>query len=234
MYALLLAAGDGRRLQQVLKGNPKPLLKVGGKSLLEHQLRNLQILGVNSLIVVTKPSFKNQIKRVVTSYPLRCKIIVKNTKNGFESLLLSSKELKGKKFVLLTIDSIYKPGDLKKFRIKLSNNQKAESFLVGVTSLNQDTKPTFVLLDDNEKIVNIGRTYNTSSLITAGIYICPSDFFTYVEQAKKTGINSLSEYLDFYVTHSKHGNLYLFAKTVDVDTPKDINLAEDLLRSRKN
>ena len=43
MKAFLLAAGKGKRLLPYTKDNPKPLIKVGGISLIERNLQNLHL-----------------------------------------------------------------------------------------------------------------------------------------------------------------------------------------------
>lgn len=50
---MLLAAGKGSRIKSLCKGSPKVLLEVGGKSLLEHNLRLLKKHGVKKVMVNT-------------------------------------------------------------------------------------------------------------------------------------------------------------------------------------
>lgn len=52
MHAVLLAAGLGRRLNEITGGGPKCLLPFGEASLLERHLRALRAAGVDSLTVV--------------------------------------------------------------------------------------------------------------------------------------------------------------------------------------
>lgn len=51
--AILLAAGSARRLKELTKTQPKCLLEVGGKSLIEHQIDALRHAGVEEIVVVT-------------------------------------------------------------------------------------------------------------------------------------------------------------------------------------
>jgi UDP-N-acetylglucosamine diphosphorylase/glucosamine-1-phosphate N-acetyltransferase len=53
MKAVLLAAGEGVRLQPITATRPKHLIKVGGKPILEHCLDALKTCGVTETIVVT-------------------------------------------------------------------------------------------------------------------------------------------------------------------------------------
>jgi choline kinase len=53
MRAVILAAGESRRLLELTRDIPKCLLEVGGKSLLEHQVEALREAGVDGITVVT-------------------------------------------------------------------------------------------------------------------------------------------------------------------------------------
>ena len=51
MRAMILAAGLGQRMQPLTANCPKPLLKAGGKSLIEHQLERLAAAGVTAVVI---------------------------------------------------------------------------------------------------------------------------------------------------------------------------------------
>ena len=51
MQAMILAAGLGLRMQPLTNNLPKPLLKVGKYTLIEHQLIKLRAAGVNKVVI---------------------------------------------------------------------------------------------------------------------------------------------------------------------------------------
>ena len=51
MKAMILAAGEGKRLQPLTLKTPKPLLKVGLSSLIEDQINRLSKLGINEFVI---------------------------------------------------------------------------------------------------------------------------------------------------------------------------------------
>jgi bifunctional UDP-N-acetylglucosamine pyrophosphorylase/glucosamine-1-phosphate N-acetyltransferase len=53
MKAVLLAAGEGARLQPITATRPKHLIQVGGKPILEHCLKALKTCGITEAIIVT-------------------------------------------------------------------------------------------------------------------------------------------------------------------------------------
>ncbi|MXZ81695.1 MAG: NTP transferase domain-containing protein, partial [Gammaproteobacteria bacterium] len=51
MDAMILAAGLGERMRPLTDTTPKPLLRVGGLSLVEHHLSMLADIGLNKVII---------------------------------------------------------------------------------------------------------------------------------------------------------------------------------------
>ena len=66
MKAVILAAGEGTRLKPITINRPKPLIKINGKTILEHSISTLKNSGINEIIIITnykekdiKEYFKN-------------------------------------------------------------------------------------------------------------------------------------------------------------------------------
>lgn len=51
MKAMILAAGQGKRMRPLTETTPKPLLKVAGKSLIEYQIQALVKAGITELVI---------------------------------------------------------------------------------------------------------------------------------------------------------------------------------------
>ena len=90
--AIILAAGKGRRLKKILRGNPKPLLKIYNKTLIENLIEKLKNLNIKKIILVTGYR-SNKIKKIVKKnakciyYPNYAKT------NNLHTLLHVKKEL---------------------------------------------------------------------------------------------------------------------------------------------
>jgi MurNAc alpha-1-phosphate uridylyltransferase len=53
MKAMILAAGRGERMRPLTDHTPKPLLKVGGKALIEYHLEALSSIGISEVVINT-------------------------------------------------------------------------------------------------------------------------------------------------------------------------------------
>lgn len=51
MKAMILAAGRGERMRPLTDITPKPLLKVGGKALIEYHLENIRLAGIYDVVI---------------------------------------------------------------------------------------------------------------------------------------------------------------------------------------
>ena len=110
--AIILAAGRGSRLQNVLKGKPKPLLKIEKESIINLLIGKLEKLKIKKIIVVT--GFKSKIikKRIRK----KIKFIYYpnfNKTNNLHTLLHVKDELK-EPFLCLFSDVIFEIKILKK------------------------------------------------------------------------------------------------------------------------
>ena len=68
--AIIFAAGKGTRLQKILNGEPKPLLKINRKSLIEILVDNLKSLKIKNIVILTgfnSKRIKDKIKKNVQS-----------------------------------------------------------------------------------------------------------------------------------------------------------------------
>jgi choline kinase len=107
MRAVILAAGESRRLLQLTRDIPKCLLEVGGKSILEHQVESLRAAGVEEISVVTGHA-EEPLRRVggpSLDYILNADYA---TTNSIYSLWLAREAAAGG-FVLMNGDVLFDP-----------------------------------------------------------------------------------------------------------------------------
>ena len=109
MKAMILAAGLGSRMQPITKKIPKPLIDVGGISLIERSMNQLIAFGVNEF-VINVSYLGDQIKEALQSMDSISKIIFIDEPfpYGTGGALVNAREFLGSDpFILLTADIIF-------------------------------------------------------------------------------------------------------------------------------
>ena len=79
-HAMILAAGLGTRMKPLTLETPKPLLKVGGKNLLERSINLLENHGVEQ-IIINVHYLADKIERFILNFKSKVKISISNEKD---------------------------------------------------------------------------------------------------------------------------------------------------------
>lgn len=229
MKAALIAAGRGERLRAAAP-LPKPLIPVDGKPLLEHVLGAAAAAGVEEVACLF-----NEEDDAVADYcrahppPLRLRVARRSTPSSMESLFTLAPLLGDDRFLLLTVDAIFAPGVLRDFLAAAERHTTADAVLA-VTSFVDDEKPLRVEIADGGRITAIGAAAAQSGVITAGVYVLHPRVFATVDAARAARLGALREWLALLL--SRHYDLRAapIGKSVDVDRPGDIAVAESFIR----
>lgn len=138
MQAMILAAGLGTRMRPLTDHTPKPMLKVAGKPLLEHQLNRLFNAGITRIVINTS-YLAEQIEDFILSHTWPAEIILSHepepleTAGGLQQALRQDK-LSADEPILLVNGDVwcdYNLGQLiKDNRLNLTQNQLAHLVLV--------------------------------------------------------------------------------------------------------
>lgn len=112
MQAVILAGGYGNRMGELTKDTPKPLLKVSGKTLLEHKLDILPS-EIDEVIIVVGYLGQKIIDHIGESYNgIKISYVTQEERKGTGHALWLVKDLLKDKFMVLMGDDIYDKKDL--------------------------------------------------------------------------------------------------------------------------
>lgn len=135
MKAIILSAGQGRRLMPLTESTPKCCLLLEGKSLLQHQVESLAANGIEEVVVVTGFGHQ-QVEEVVSNIT---HIPVRTLYNPFYALSdnlgttwVARSEMQGP-FLLINGDTLFEPAVLagllaneKSYPITLATDHKGQ------------------------------------------------------------------------------------------------------------
>jgi glucose-1-phosphate thymidylyltransferase len=185
MKALILAAGYATRLYPITKEYPKPLLRVGGKPIIEYILATLEAVeGIDEVFVVTNSKFFGQFRKWKKGFDSKRRItlvddLTKNNSDRLGAIGDMNFVIKQKKINddLLVVggDNLF-DGDLRNFLAAAKAYSKDP--LIGVFDINNKAgarKYGVVQLNREKKIVSFQEKPQRplSTLVAMCLYYFP-------------------------------------------------------------
>lgn len=170
MKAIILAAGEGTRLRPLTQTTPKPLLKIIGKTIIEHNLKHIAPY-IDECIIVTK-YLKDLFPTTLwyEKYGIPLSYEIQNDAAG-TAAALQSLDLKDD-IIILNGDDIYDPDDLKKLcKFKgygILAKQVENPEIYGILQIEENARIRKIVEKPTEYIGNLAN---------AGAYKVPSNIF---------------------------------------------------------
>ena len=228
MQAIILAAGKSTRTYPLTLTRPKPLLKVANKTLLEHNLDNLN--GIVDEVIIIVGYKKEMIKKFLRNKykNLRIKYVVQQKQLGTGNALLTVEKYIKNEFISLYGDDIYSKKDFKniiknKYSILAKKVENPQLFGVIV----EKNKILINLIEKPKKFV--------SNLVNTGLYKLDKKIFSLIKKLKKSKRNEY-ELTDAIKDLSKVEkiNCIISKYWIPVVYPLDLLKADRILRKNKD
>ena len=227
MQAVILAAGKSTRTYPLTLTKPKPLLKVANKTILEHNLDNLNGL-VDEIILIVGYK-KNQIKKQFKNKYKNIKIRYVNQKQqlGTGHAASLAKPYIKDRFILLAGDDIYSRDDIKKcikhqYSILTSTTNYPQNFGIII-------EKNGILADFMEKPKKF-----VSNLVNTSFYTFDRKIFDHLTKIKKSERKEY-ELPDAIKLLSKEEKIYCVKSKqwLPIGYPWDLLAADKILRNNK-
>ncbi len=228
MRAGILAAGEGTRLQG--EGAPvlKPLLVVGGKSLIHRTLDNLIGAGAESVAVIVNEASLTVRDHVQSlDLPVPVTFVVRSTPSSMHSLLAIRPCFEAQDALVSMVDSITPPGAVAALARRAQSRRQSDATLA-LTSFVDDEKPLCARVR-RERITGLGTALAGTRWVTAGIYYFSPRVWPELDRAQSRGISKMRNFLGYLLDAGYRLHAYRLPKTVDVDRPQDVKAAEEYL-----
>lgn len=180
---VVLAAGEGRRLEPLTNRRPKPMLPVADKPLLEHVLIAAKDAGISEFVFV----IGYERDRIQTHFgdgdqwDVSIQYAIQDKQLGTAHALEAAADLVGDQFVVLNGDRIIEPSIVSQVCERVTAD--AAPAAVAVTRLSNATSYGVVGLDGN-RVTNIVEkpTESTSDIINAGVYAFDRSIFDAIDR----------------------------------------------------
>jgi NDP-sugar pyrophosphorylase family protein len=234
LRAGVLAAGRGERLRS--SNLLKPLVKVGGRTLIERVLTSMAEAGASEVtVVINEDSLPVRDHVAGSDWPFELRWIVETTLSSMHSFLRVIEALAADgdagPFLLSTVDTVAGPQTFSRFISEARRNKEA-AVTLAITSPGNDEKPLLVRCTaDDPRIIAIGAAAAPSDLATAGLYAVRPSILHEADAARHDGVDALRTFLGRLLDRGYYLAAIRIAKSIDVDRPADIGTAEAFLRS---
>lgn len=228
MQAVILAAGKSTRTYPLTLTRPKPLLKIANKTLLEHNLDNLNNIADEAIIIV---GYKKELikKHLGSRYKnIKIKYAEQKSQLGTGNALLMAEKFVKNEFISLYGDDIYSRKDfenilMSKYSILVKKIDNPGLFGVVLSRKGILTD----LVEKPKKFI--------SNLANAGLYKLDRKIFILLSKLKKSKRNEF-ELTDAIKDLSKAEKIHCISSKswLPVGYPMDLLKADVALRKNKN
>jgi len=249
LKAVIIAAGNGTRLQPLTKDRPKPLVPLLGVPILERIIKSAKKAGIKEYIIITGYMGEKIRKYFGNGEKLNVRIEYVHNKNYNKENGLSALKAKEilkdineeERFLLLMSDHIFDHRIIQKLiqmQVKIPNGRPS---VILAVDRRQGTDDDTKVLEKDNKIVNIGKQLKDYNCIDTGIFLCTKKLFDYLQQAIDNGEHKLAQAIlraaqnqDAWVMDIKKIDTYDSKLRKDVDAWWcDIDSLEDYKKAKK-
>ena len=228
MHYAIIAAGEGSRLAQEGVELPKPLVKLNGTPMIKRLIDIMTSCNAESLSIIVNQQM-TQVREYIESLtlPVPLHLVVKSTPSSMHSFYEVSRNFPAPgKFVLTTVDTIFREQDFRRYVEAFEENDDADGFM-GVTDFIDDEKPLYIDTDENMDILAYrDLPWEGVKYISGGIYGLTPPALEVLDRCMAEGVSRMRNYQRALVAAGLKLKAFQFGKVVDVDHAGDIATAE--------
>lgn len=217
MKAVILAAGEGKRLRPFTETMPKVMLPVANKPVLEYVFDAVKKSGIDEIVVVV--GYK---KEVIMDYfkdyeDIKITYVTQTKQLGTAHALLQAKKHIKDSFIVLAGDNIIDQNSISRLM------KDPSDYAILIKEHPYPSKYGVVFVENNSirRIVEKPKE-DVGKYISTGIYKLPRSVFTDIERCTSEGFHALSSVIQSLVDKEKHINTVLAKSWMDVVYPWDL------------
>lgn len=230
MNYAIIAAGEGSRLVQEGVQLPKPLVNLCGTPMIKRLIDIMMSCNPESLSIIVNEQM-TQVREYLESLslPVPFRLVVKTTPSSMHSFYEVSRHFGSGKFVLTTVDTIFRPEDFRKYVEAFEADANADGYMA-VTSFIDDEKPLYIDVDSRMRITAFAdKPFPGVKYISGGIYGLRPQALEVLRHCMDSGVSRMRNYQRALVEAGEDLKAYPFPKIIDVDHAGDIATAEAFL-----
>ena len=230
MNYAIIAAGEGSRLVQEGVKLPKPLVNLCGTPMIKRLIDIMMDCNPTALSIIVNEQM-TEVRSYLESLtlPVPFNLVVKSTPSSMHSLYEVSRGFTDGKFILTTVDTIFRPEDFRRYVEAFEADETADGYMA-VTSFIDDEKPLYIDVNADMDITAFrDKAFPGVKYISGGIYGLTAPALRTLEKCMESGVSRMRNYQRALVDDGLRLKAYPFPKIIDVDHAGDIATAEAFL-----
>ena len=230
----IIAAGDGNRIKEEGSLLPKPLVEIEGQPMIGRLVNIMEQCGAASVSIIVNsdmPDVWDYLQKLVPVASCELKLMSAKTPSSMHSFYELLQLMKPvDKFVITTVDTIFRRKDFKKYVEFYSNSPHDIDGVMGVTSFIDDEKPLYVETEGIHRIV----AYKDSpepviKYVSAGIYGLQMSAVPVLQKCIDSGVLRMRNFQRRLIEEGLNLDAFNLGKVLDVDHLSDIEKANAFL-----
>ncbi|HOX80759.1 MAG TPA: NTP transferase domain-containing protein [Bacteroidales bacterium] len=234
MKFAIIAAGEGSRLRKEGLYIPKPMIEIGGMTLIDRLIDRAKRYEFSTACIIVNdiyPELANWFRD--KDYGIFIQLIVKSTPGSMHSFYELSQFLRDDDFILTTVDPIYTDESFRYFLEFIDTHPHADG-IMAATNYVDDEKPLWIICNNRMQIVEFSDTQKESSLVSAGFYYFKPLVINFLEKAMQQGMFRMRDIQRFLLKQGCSLIACNVGKVIDIDHTSDILQAELMLKSKNS
>ncbi len=231
MNYAIIAAGEGSRLVSEGVAKPKPLVNLNGTPMIRRLINIFLSCDAEEISIIVNNEM-TEVREYLESLslPVPLHLTVKSTPSSMHSFYEVSRKFNGGKFVLTTVDTIFREDDFRGYVEAFAADVDADGYMA-VTSFIDDEKPLYIDVDDEMDITAFrDKPFDGVRFISGGIYGLNDKALRVLEDCMDKGVSRMRNYQRALVENGLRLKAYPFDKIIDVDHASDIATAEAFVK----
>jgi glucose-1-phosphate thymidylyltransferase len=222
--AVVLAAGEGKRLRPFTETMPKVMLPISNKPMLEYVFEAVKNSGIEEIIVIVGYK-KEVIMEYFKDYSL--KYVFQDKQLGTAHALLQARNLIHEDFIVLSGDNIIDRGSIS----KLISDKSRYSMLIKKNPYPSKYGVVFV---ERNTLLNIVEKpeEETSRFISTGIYKLPCSIFGDIEKLTSQGIHDFTSVVQSIIKRGEKVKTIVADQWMDIVYPWDLINVNEAMTSK--
>ncbi len=233
MNFAIIAAGEGSRLVQEGVALPKPLVDLDGRPMIRRLIDIFVACNAESISIIVNEHMtqvREYLEKLRDELQVPLRLVVKSTPSSMHSFYeVSSVFPAGSKFILTTVDTIFRPDDFMRYAQAFQADDSCDGYMA-VTEFIDDEKPLYIDVDGNDIITAFrDEPFDGVKYISGGIYGLTTPAISILEQCMANGVSRMRNYQRALVAAGLRLRAYNLGKIIDVDHAGDIATARQFL-----